>query len=269
MIKNNTHFNSIFGQEYPKVSTKEEISELLEKYKLVINSYMVDYLKCLIDLEVPVTKEYITEVERRALSELDVYRKASIYNIYNLSKNLLKKYEDNYDIETIDEYGLLRFRLNGVNVFGFDYRNSNKKKDIGILSLYQTIQEDETTRYNLIAGMKLKLDELYSQENPFSVGTDICEGPGDYWEKMHTAEIRNYEELLNKLETMKELTEQEKKSIEISKEFHDSFFDTFGLEKDSFFQKAEKPFESESSCLEKTLVKRMPLLEINDYIKYI
>jgi len=269
MIKSNLAVSYVFYEGHPKVSTKEELKELLEKYKLVINNYMIDYLKCLIDLEVPVTKEYITDIERNVLAELEIYRKASIYNICNFSKKVLKEYEDNYYVETIDEYGTLRFRLDGVNVLGFDYRNSNNKKDIGILSLYQNVQKDELTRHQLITAMQLKLDELYSQENPFPVGTDICEGPGDYWEKVHSIGIRNYEELLNELKSLNELTEQGKKSIKISKEFHDSFFAMFGLEKDSFSQEPEKPFELGISCLEKTLVKKMPLLRINDYIKYI
>ena len=256
------------GDTYPKISKKEELTQLLEKYKLVINTYMIDYLKCLIDLEVPVTKNYITDDERRVLSELDVYRKASIYNIYNLSKNLLKKYEDNYDIETIDEYGLLRFRLNGVNVFGFDYRNSNKNKEIGIISLFQNI-EDAELRNEELERVKNKLDELYNQENPLFNKFNICEGPFDYWDKMKNAEIKAYQELFKKLESRKILTDKEMKSIELTKLFHDSFFKTFGLESNSFFQKKEDPFKIDAKSLEKVLVKKMPLLEINDNIKYI
>lgn len=57
------------------ISTKEELIELLKKYKGILNSSIIEYLNYLIELEFSVIKDYIGEEERLALSELELYKK--------------------------------------------------------------------------------------------------------------------------------------------------------------------------------------------------
>lgn len=256
------------GLEYPKISTKEELQELLKKYKLVLNNHMCDYLECLIDLEVPVTKDFIYPDERVMLSQLDIYRKASIYNIHALSLDLLEKYGDSYNLETIDEYGVLKARLDGVDVLDYDFRVSDEKGNLGKISLFQTIENLEAVKQEMDRVME-KLDTLYGEKCPFLSPKGVYGGPGDFWSSKHEDETKRYEGLLEKLDTNRVLSDKDKKEIEISNLFSEEYFKLFGLDRESFSESKDYPLGSSRTCLEKKLVKKMSLLTIEDNIKYI
>ena len=61
----------LFHDKNNLISTKEELIELLKKYKGILNSSIIEYLNYLIELEFSVIKDYIGEEERLALSELE------------------------------------------------------------------------------------------------------------------------------------------------------------------------------------------------------
>jgi len=71
------------------VYDKKELIDILNNYKGIFNATTIDYLNSLIELEFSVAKNYINENDRNALSELEIYRKIAIYNIYNRAINLI------------------------------------------------------------------------------------------------------------------------------------------------------------------------------------
>ena len=80
-----------FFENWNKVNTKEELIELLKGYKGVLKDSMVNYLNSLIELEFSVVREYIDNDDRKALSELELYKRIAIYNIYNRALNLFNQ----------------------------------------------------------------------------------------------------------------------------------------------------------------------------------
>ena len=73
-----------------RVRTKEELIELLKGYRGILNKEMVEYLESIINLEFSVIKPNITDEDRLPLSELDIYREAATYNIYERALSLFK-----------------------------------------------------------------------------------------------------------------------------------------------------------------------------------
>ena len=85
--------------------------------------------------------------------------------------------------------------------------------------------------------------------------------------------IQEYEKKFKQLDSKKELSDENKKEIEITRYIHDLLLEDFGLSKESFVEEENDNFhfmnlDKEKSKLSKTLVKRMPNLTITDYIKY-
>lgn len=258
----------VSGQSFSEISTKEELKELLEKYKSVINTHMSDYLDCLIELEVPVTKDYIYPDQREVLAQLDIYRKISVYNIYALSLGLLNKLGENYNLKVIDRNGMLQSKFDGNYIFNFDYRNINSNRDGETVSIFQTVENEEVKKEELDRVLN-KLNELYNETNPFPSQMNVCGAPGDFWTSKHSDDVRRYEELFEKLDKKRELSSKEKKLIEFGSDFQKVFFETFGLDEESFSEGLKYPFYESSSCLEKRLVKKMPFLTIENNVKYI
>ena len=152
---------------------KAELKNLLKKYKGILESSMVDYLDSLIGLEFSVIQDYISDSDRKVLSELEVYRKVAIYNIYNRALNLLKEKNIELDVETddnslifnkkLDDQIIDNFGVNGINLFKFDYGetsfyercpNEYKSMRIGDISLYQTFEDKNLREKELNIGME-------------------------------------------------------------------------------------------------------------------
>ena len=70
-----------------KINTREEILELLKKYNRILSGSMIHYLNGLVDLEFSVIKDNInvSDDDRKVLSELEVYKRIAMYNIYNMA----------------------------------------------------------------------------------------------------------------------------------------------------------------------------------------
>ena len=83
--------NKLLDKEKSPLLSKEELKLLLfESYKGILSKEMIEYLDSLIELEFSVIKDYIALDNREILTELSIYRYASIYNIYNREKTLFR-----------------------------------------------------------------------------------------------------------------------------------------------------------------------------------
>ena len=272
-----------------KVKTKEELLEYLKEYRGILTKPMLDYLNSLIELEFSVIREHISDCDRKALAELEIYKKIAIYNIYNRTKNLFNQQKGDFIINGNNNGydGLsISTKLNDrkVKLFDFDYQEIHssgwnipqvpygfKTLNIGDVSLFQTIESKELREAELDRVMRT-LKRLYNERNPYPTRTRVVGGPGSTWEFNHARKIQEYEERFTQLDSKKELSDEDKREIEITGQIHDLLLQDFGLTSEIFEDEGNQPFVNfgkEKIELKKTLVKRMPNLTIKDYTRYI
>ena len=266
-------------------SSKEELLKNLEEYKGILNKEMVDYLNSIIELDFSVIKEYISDNDRKVLSQLDIYRKASQYNIYNRAINLINNngvgaIVSKFPIinpKTIDIS--ISGKYKNIKIFTFD-NNINIKnqvldefntKKIGDITLYQTL-EGEKIRQEEINRLYNKIDYLKNIISSYSVGEDInLESPNTFWLSHIKEEILKYKLMIEQLQNKKEICDIEKKEIDIRKKYYELFIEDYGLNNDSFSEEDNifMNLEDNNSKLNKTLYKRIPSITIKNNIKYI
>ena len=267
-----------------KINTKEELIKLLKKNEGILNDSMIKYLNSLIDLEFSVVRDYINENDREALSNLEVYKRIAMFNIYHRALNLFKENElnlklsgNNDGIEGLEVYAPLNKEKSKL-LYEFDYGNhieqskipiGYKTDRIGTISLFKTIEDAEKREQELDRVMK-ELERLYNQKNPYPSNPGYYGGPRPQWEMKHTSEIRAYEELFTKLDSKNSLTDEDKKEIEITNKFNKLLLEDYGLTNKDF-EEEEKNFlySGDHSKMEKTLVKKIPNIRIKNNIKYI
>lgn len=260
-----------------KVKKKEKLLELLKQYKGILNQTTFDYLNSLLGLEFSVTKDCISDLDRKVLAELDVYRKIAIYNIYNRTKNLFNS--QNAEYITLGNrkgfqglYVSTRLGDRIVNLFDFTYgKKSFETLDNCYVTLFQTIENKELIEAELDRITNI-LEKLYDERNPFHYHRGRIGGPGTTWNYDHERKIYVYEKMLNVLVSKKKLSDDDKKEIEITHKIHDLLLKDFDLTSESFIDEDNciaDIFGTKVTKLNKTLVRRIPNLTITDSIKYI
>ncbi len=264
-----------------KVNTREELTELLKGYRGILTNPMMEYLNSLIELEFSVIREYIGEDDRKSLSELEIYKRIAIYNIYNRALNLFNEKEIKYNFfgnEDGFEGLAISVPLNdnkNVKVFNFDYKewkatkipDEYKTMKIGTISLYQSLESQELRDAELNRVMS-KLERLYDARNPYPSRRGVVGGPGHQWAYAHAQEIAKYEKKLTELDSKKELNDMDKREIEITNQIRNLLLEDYGLTNKSFEEEVKLVFSREKSALQKVLVKQ-PNLSILNHIKYI
>ena len=265
-----------------KINTREELIELLKGYKGILADSMINYLNSLIDLEFSVIRDYISDNDRVALSELEVYKRIAMYNIYNRALNIFKQNEseleisgNNDGIEGLEVYASLGEKRS-CKLFDFDYHegpmslsskipSDYKTMKIGNISLFQTIDSKEQREAELMRVMSI-LDRLYDEKNPYHSRPHTYGGPAPQWAYEHAQKIKAYEEKFNQLDAKDIKT----KEIEITKKFHELLLEDYGLTNKDFENNQQfSGFGKEKTELQKTLVRRMPNINIENNIKYI
>ena len=273
------------NNNWNRVRTKEELLELLKTYRGILSNPMQDYLNSLIELEFSVIRDYIKDEDREALSELEVYKKVAIYNIYNRALTLFKKQEMQFNISG-NENGFESLNIStplndkNIRLFHFNYSENRSLNDkipdeyktmiIGTVNLYQTLESKELREKELNRVMN-KLEMLYDAHNPYPSPRKKIGGPSQQWNREHSLEIDKYEKMFTELDNKKELTDEDKREIEITDEIYNLLLEDYGLTKENFEEvrsRAKFGFESYSN-LQKTLVKKEPNLTITTSIKYI
>lgn len=271
------------------INTKEELTELLKRYKGILANPMIDYLNSLIELEFSVIRENIGAADREALSELEVYKRIAIYNIYNRALKLLNENGPQYKFSVQkgglfgDTFSIALDDNRKVSVFNFDYKDSlNKNKipvgyktmKIGTVSLYQTLENKELREAELNRVMN-KLETLRNEKNPYPPrrgrrGTSTIGGPGPQWAFGHAQEIAEYEKKFTELNSKKELNDIDKREIEITNQFRNLFLEDYGLTNESFEEgKTKSPYWHSKANCQKTLIKKQTNLTILNHINYI
>lgn len=269
---------------------KEELLELINKYKGILNSSMFDYLNSVIELEFSILRDYISDTDREAIAELEIYKKAAIYNIQEKTKNLFLNYfqQTNYKHSIYDDKSLcVSVDINGnmIDVFCFEFERFGKIKiepynddcddikdmRIGKISLFQLFENSERRDAEL-KRVKTVLKEINAPHTP-SFADPRAIGSSETIEAFkRSIKKLQYQEKYRQLIEKNGLSEDEKKELEIKKEIHDMLFEEFGFVQDDFIDDSKSPFaflDPAQTIMSKTLVKKMPHLIIKDKIKFI
>ena len=273
---------SIATANIDKVNTKEELLQLLKDYKVIFNNHVIDYLESLINLDFSVIRENIDEKSKEALSELEIYKRIAIYNIYNRAINLFTQSNmpliitgNNEGFESLS----ISVPIEDRNIKIFDFKYSEQKSlnykipdeyktmKIGSINLYQKIENKEL-RIQELKRIINKIEMLYGTQNPYQYHPKKVGGSYVKWKIERQKEIEKYQKMLDKIDSHNELTEMDIKEIEIINKAHDLLLEDYGLTDDSFEDDVSIA-SKRSNNLQKTLVKRQPNITITNNIEYI
>ena len=261
---------------YKKISSKEELKESLNRYKRILNPRVIDYLNQLVELEFSAVKDIIDIEDREILQNLDLYKNIVAYNIYNRTLELLNNEQELKIFDNKDRIsGLMAYKDIGnpaIRILDYNYEN-------GALKLFQTV-DDKKVRKEQLELVMTKLEQLYDKKNPYSCSVTKLKqpynkkilkrsgGPGAKWNFDHGREVSEYEELFTRLDSKKELTDYKKKKIGITKKYHDLLFEEYGLTDEEFIVSKQTPTTIDN-IINKTLVKKLPGLRIENNIEYV
>ena len=280
MEKNDIKFGIIGANPENKLATKEELIDLLKKHKEILTNSILDYLNSLVELEFSVVRENISTEEREILSELELYKKIATYNIYHRALQLLEQQKQPLDI---DNNGRLEISVQvenrKVELFSFDYQErislrkdipeEYKSMKIGNVCLYRTLQNQDI-REKEINRVLRKLESLYASHNPYPHRHSVVGGLDFYWERQHKERIEKLEDKLAELDSKKELTEVDKKEIELTNDIHQLLLADYELTNEDFEERKMPKFTtSEFDRMNKIRTKKMPNLTIVDHIRYL
>lgn len=273
---------SIATANIDKVNTKEELLQLLKDYKIILNSQVIDYLESLINLDFSVIKENIDDKSKKALSELEIYKRIAIYNIYNRAINIFTQSNMPLIITGNDE-GFESLSISvpiedrNIKIFDFKYGEQKslnykipdeyKTMKIGSINLYQKIENKEL-RIQELKRIIDKIERLYGTQNPYQYHPKKVGGSYVKWKIERQKEIEKYQKMLDKIDSHNELTEIDIKEIEIMNKAHDLLLEDYGLTNDSFEDDVSIT-SKRSNNLQKTLIKRQPNITITNNIEYI
>ncbi len=224
------------------IKSRDELCQDLEEYESLLNDYVMSLLQNIIDLKISATEPYNELSESYdKLYELDIYKDALIYNIYNRALNIFKESDD--EVEINDNSGLkILSAYSKKNNDNLLYRFNYGKQAV---SLYKTILDEERRKEN-IEQLKNKIEFLRNQSNPFGVdetlsGVPLFGGPASRWGMKRAYEINSCEEMLKELEK-KEYTGKDYKDVEITDKYYKIFCEEYGVNDSSF-----KPSEDDDS----------------------
>ena len=240
---------SIFDKE----ESYEDVKETLKKYKGILSNESFDYLEAISNLEISALGNDINEDERNLLSELDIYRKLVVYNIYNRTNNLLQKNKefgnliiDNGIISPSQELSVIS-KIDGkeIDIFNFDYSNSQnevpygykvpswyKNNGIGVINLYLT-NENQELREQEILSLLREYEWESNKENPYGRSNKIG-GPGSTWLMHHSRKLSKINKRFKELDERKSITDLDKKIIEIQQYYYSLLLENMGIDKQDF-----------------------------------
>lgn len=249
---------------YKKISSKEKLKESLNRYKRILNPRVIDYLNQLVELEFSAVKDIIDIEDREILQNLDLYKNIVAYNIYNRTLELLNNEQELKIFDNKDRIsGLMAYKDIGnpaIRILDYNYEN-------GALKLFQTV-DDKKVRKEQLELVMTKLEQLYDKKNPYHSDLELFGCPATRWNIDYIKEVSEYEKLFTRLDSKKELTDYKKKKISITKKYHDLLFEEYGLTDEEFIVFKQTP-TTVDNIINKTLVKKLPGLRIENNIEYV
>ncbi len=168
--------------------------------------------------------------------------------------------------------------------------------DIGMISLYQTLESKEARKAEL-EELRQRLEGLKRTKNPYQNQEKVTDwvtgygssfsaselrqlelrhkrigGPGANYIFERDRDIAEYERKIKELSGREELTDKEKRIIELTRVSHELILEDFGLKEEDFHEYNEFKFSAlneDKPNMSRKLVKEMPNLIIEDKITYL
>lgn len=139
----------------------------LEKQKLILEPWVYDYLKSLLELECSVFGMEINDEMRDAISEYVLYRRISMFNVYNIALNVFNEFAGVVKLRSLNTTGLratLGKNSNNYNIFEYKcpekktmpwaIQTSNTIGEITILQMEENIEKAELQMNNIMRDIK-------------------------------------------------------------------------------------------------------------------
>ena len=217
------------------INLKEELENLIKNYRKILNDDICDdYLEKLVHLKTSVIKYRSNEKLADLLTELDMYKKLAIYNINNRAMRIISKNcNDVTFINSSIRDGLHAHTIvDGEVVRLFDFVPSDGDK-IGSIRLYR-VEENEEYRRLRCKRIRQELNELYELRNNYNYVSGYYGPIAAYWSCCQDIKIGKFEHDLEYYETKTNLTDTEKKQVELTDKVHKAFYREYGLIENSF-----------------------------------
>ncbi len=217
------------------MDSKEELKLLLSNYKGILNKEMLEYLNAIIELEFSALKEKLSDVDQKSLSELEIYKKAFIYNVCTRAYSLVKKEIQDLEFYCYSETakGFIRLEDENVDLFKFNFAYLNA-------TLYQNIESREKRELE-IKRLRESIQELNNRKNPHLIpnafGENLYYGLALVYDKDREREIRDYEYVIEQLALRNDgLTDNERRKIEVTNTCLEILMKDYDLKEEDFIR---------------------------------
>lgn len=258
-------------KELKELGAKEDLTNLLNRYKGILTFPMVEYLNSLIELEFSVVRNYISKEDRKALSELEIYKKIALYNIFHRALSLFKSNPDDILIsvkEYISEYYIY---ANRALIFSFGHfsgidSDTYKNSNIGDIRLFQVKELNDSEREKEIDKIKMELEKI-SENKVLSIDSSHLDVLSCHLFEKKMLRLRKLKDILEKLNGKVELSCKDKEVLELFNQFSDFLMNDYGLTDNDFDKKIDVQDSVEG--IEKQLIKTIPSLRVIKEVKYI
>lgn len=286
-----------YNYQYNKIKNKEEILELLKKYRSILKNPIYDYLNSAINLDVSILSNDLDITEREVLSELAIYNEIGKYNIYNRVVNLLNDKTEFGKLIIDDRNGTLEIRdlKTMIKIFDFHYSDvivnqiplmDNVTSKIGNITIKKYLEKRNATKED-IELLKELLQEEKEKKNPY--GEKNNSSMAYSWWKYHQDRIYGYKTFLNDINKEINLDSNKKRLIDLTRYTSSVLYNELNLNSNSFTSNNVEmdilniqKYEKEQACfkygyinetkeilvLKKTQVKRLPNLVITNKAEY-
>lgn len=266
-----------FGPRNNSIKTKEELETNLKKYSNILSKSILEYLNSLLNCEISAIDSIISDEEKETLCNVYIYRAIVVYNIYN---RVLKILNSNFDFkfESLD-FGYLTTYINTeiekevIQIMSF--KHLEDEKNIGNIILYLTKWSPEI-REQLFDRLFKKHEQLSKEKCPYPYKNNLPSSPASQWIINHKRNIALLENMLAKIYKEKDLSDDQKRKMQIQQAYFDLILKDMRLNLDDFTDYSNSSIiiptsydEQIPNLMEKKLIKKLPGLTITANIKHL
>lgn len=264
-----------FNPTQEKLLNPNELLEIVNGYKGILSPEIIEYLNSLIGLEFSALREdLLSSQAMQKLTELDLYRKILIYNIYNRAVNIFAK-EGSYLKQEGIENGTKSLTISGTDgkenrfeVFNFSFKDKTNQ-----INLYNTIF-DAIKRNRQIEELYEEWQQLEEESAPMMMGWS--------WSQRHKADketkVKAIIDSITELENRNKYIEETEYVADIQKYFSELILKDYGLILQRDFEQDNTITASDvlsstvnyevDKAMTKKLVKTYPHTTVSQNIKY-
>jgi len=227
-------YNALGRPSFELIKSKEELESAIKKYRGILVPEVTEYLDSLVNLEFSVLRnDIISEQDRYALSQLDIYKSLAQYNVYHRAINIFKNQKD-VQLFTNDNS---RSGVEADALFGksqeimYVFNHNDKTSDYGSIKIAR-IKENDGQRENEINALKRELSHTsFDVKIPsidYNGEAKVGGNSMEYFEFKN--KVRALKKRIEELENASSLSADDKRIMELTDYFHDLILDDYGIE---------------------------------------